>query len=185
MFFPIFYFVYLFFFVLFYFFFFIFSFFITIPFSIFLPSLFVFLSVVYFLCLLLYSVIFFYFSPFSSSAISSLIGKQSAAAEEMTTVRIIVLVPFWRSEIKGRIEEARLMAKERATRPARILFFLAGGIITERNIPYRATLNALTAREGSRFPAMIPSDVPVASKERLSLRPHKYNMDLYILFSLS
>ena len=46
------------------------------------------------------------------------------------------------------------------------LFFFAGGIMTARNIPYRATLNAETSRRGSSSPATVPSAVPIDQQGR-------------------
>ena len=48
-----------------------------------------------------------------------------------------------------------------ATRPATTRLFRAGGMMIARNMPYSATLKALTARSGSRFPAIIPRAVPI------------------------
>ena len=57
--------------------------------------------------------------------------------------------------------EAKLAAKDRATRTATTLFFRAGGMITARNMSKRATLKALTTRSGKMLPAMMPRDVPM------------------------
>ena len=75
--------------------------------------------------------------------------------------RIMVRVPSDRVLIHGRTEQAKLAAKDRATRTATTLFFRAGGMITARNIPKRATLKALTTRSGKMLPAMMPRDVPM------------------------
>ncbi len=40
--------------------------------------------------------------------------------------------------------------------------FLAAGIIMATNIPYNATLRALTAEAGRTLPATIPMEVPAA-----------------------
>ena len=88
-------------------------------------------------------------------------GNKSAAPAEIVTVRIMVRVPSDRVLIHGRTEQAKLAAKDRATRTATTLFFRAGGMITARNIPKRATLKALTTRSGKMLPAMMPRDVPM------------------------
>ena len=48
------------------------------------------------------------------------------------------------------------------TTPPTILSFLDAGTIIATNIPYSATLNALTADAGSTLPAAIPMAVPAA-----------------------
>ena len=58
--------------------------------------------------------------------------------------------------------QAKLKAKLIATNAATILLFLAGGMMMAKNMPYRATLSALTARSGSAFPAKMPQAVPPA-----------------------
>ena len=46
--------------------------------------------------------------------------------------------------------------------PAMTLFFLAGGMIMARNMPYRPTFGALTTFEGRTFPLRTPRQVPSA-----------------------
>ena len=41
-------------------------------------------------------------------------------------------------------------------------FFRAGGMMIAKNMPYSATLSALTTRSGSALPAIMPSAVPTA-----------------------
>ena len=43
-----------------------------------------------------------------------------------------------------------------------VWFFLDGGMIIARNIPYKATDSAETIMDGKIFPNMIPQDVPIA-----------------------
>ena len=79
---------------------------------------------------------------------------------------IFFLIPSFAfvSEITGRTEARPLHTKQSTTIPKITLFFLAGGIKMARNIPYKATLKALTRRSGSRFPAMAPRAVPTAQQ---------------------
>ena len=53
-------------------------------------------------------------------------------------------MPSVKSEIRGSFDAAKLRIKQTVTRPAIILSYRAGGMITARNIPKRATLSALT-----------------------------------------
>ena len=46
------------------------------------------------------------------------------------------------------------------TTAAMILFFLAGGITTARNMPYIATLIALMTGAGRIMPTIVPRKVP-------------------------
>ena len=46
-----------------------------------------------------------------------------------------------------------------------------------KNMPYSATLSALTARKGSAFPAMMPQAVPTARPEQLTGSRRRYSMD--------
>ena len=97
--------------------------------------------------------------PFSTS---SFIGKKNAAEADMAIVRMIVLVP---EEIPEKIEALlaiKLKAKLMPISPIMILFLRAGGKIIAKNIPYRATLNALTTLIGRMLPAIIPAAVPNA-----------------------
>ena len=71
-------------------------------------------------------------------------------------------MPSEREAMPGRQPQAKLRAKLSITSTATTLFFRAGGMIMARNMPYRATLRALTTRTGSRLPAMMPSAVPMA-----------------------
>ena len=93
--------------------------------------------------------------------ISSLLGNNMAAPADISTVRMIVLVPSDISFTKGIYVATKLAIKQNTTRPHTTLSFLACGIITAKNIPYRATLKALTKRSGSRLPAITPSAVPI------------------------
>ena len=79
-------------------------------------------------------------------------------------VRMIVRIPSESADNAGRTAAAQLAAKLIKTTPAIILFCRDGGIITARNMPKRATLNALTIRSGSIFPAAIPRAVPAAQQ---------------------
>ena len=56
----------------------------------------------------------------------------------------------------------KLAPKERQTSPASTRFSLHGGMMTARNIPYRATLSELTRIGGSVLPAETPRNVPTA-----------------------
>ena len=59
-------------------------------------------------------------------------------------------------------DRARLAAMEIRTTPRRIRSFFAAGMITARNIAYRATLRALMRRSGRMLPTEQPRKVPVA-----------------------
>ena len=62
----------------------------------------------------------------------------------------------------GKSTAAKLAAKLMMTSTRIIRSFLAGGMITARNMPKRATLRALTRRTGIRLPTSMPSAVPIA-----------------------
>ena len=91
-------------------------------------------------------------------------GNRTAAAAAMITVSRIVRIPSDMFDTPGRYAAAKLAPKHTIMIPAIRLFFLAGGMITARNIPYRATLNALTSRKGRILPAIVPSAVPSAQQ---------------------
>ena len=81
------------------------------------------------------------------------------ASPAINIVNMIVRVP---AEILSNIYEAiKLKMKLTATVKAIVLSLLAGGIITARNIPYKATLKALMAEVGNILPAIIPKAVPI------------------------
>ena len=81
---------------------------------------------------------------------------------ERITVMMMMRVPEEIPAKRGQTENPRLTAMETRTTPRMTLFFLAAGMMTARNIPYRATLRALTSRSGRMFPTEHPRKVPVA-----------------------
>ena len=66
----------------------------------------------------------------------------------MTTVRIIMRVPSDKPDMNGTYADTKLSIKHTATMPAITMLLRDGGIITARNIPKSATLNALTILNG-------------------------------------
>ena len=86
----------------------------------------------------------------------------SAAAAEITTVRIIVFVPEEMAEKICIFENAKLAAKLTSIRPSIIRLPLAGGTMIARNIPKSATERALTIRSGRTPPEKHPMADPRA-----------------------
>jgi hypothetical protein len=82
----------------------------------------------------------------------------------MIAVSRMVRVPSDSRETRGRRLKAKLATKHTGISPAMILFFRAGGTMTARNMPNRATLRALTARAGISSPATQPRAVPSAQQ---------------------
>lgn len=62
-------------------------------------------------------------------------GNKTAAPPAIRTVRSIVRVPEEKADINGSFVDIKLPAIEIRITPANILFSLAGGTITARNIP--------------------------------------------------
>ena len=89
-------------------------------------------------------------------------GNSTAAAAEMATVKIMVRVPPDNAEMPGRYSQVKLSTKLMTTSAATMRFLRAGGMMIAKNIPYSATLSALTTRSGSALPAIMPSAVPMA-----------------------
>ena len=87
----------------------------------------------------------------------------------MATVRMMVLVPPDRSLISGRWAQAKLAMKLMATSAPIMRLSLAGGIMTQMNMPKSATLRALTAATGRRLPAITPRAVPTDQPGRATL----------------
>ena len=83
-------------------------------------------------------------------------GKSSAAAPAIAMVRRMVMVPLEMEVKSGSLAAAKLAAKLKAMHAARIRLLFAGGIIMARNMPYKATLSALTIRTGRTLPATMP-----------------------------
>ena len=98
---------------------------------------------------------------YSSFSFSFGIGN-NIAADDISTVNMIVLVPLDIPERYGNVANIKLAIKLNITKKNIILFFLAGGIIIAINIPYNATLSALNISVDRIFPAAIPAAVPVA-----------------------
>ena len=74
----------------------------------------------------------------------------------------MVRLPSERLRTPGRYRHRKLSPKLTATSPATTRLFLAGGMMMAKNIPYSATLRALTARSGRALPARMPRAVPQA-----------------------
>ena len=73
-------------------------------------------------------------------------GKSSATAEAMITVRKSVRVPELIDAVSGQTAAKRLKAKLTMTEPRTTGSFLAGGMMIARNMPYSATERARLLR---------------------------------------
>ena len=62
---------------------------------------------------------------------------------------------------RGIFDTMKLTRKLMITTPPTTLFVLEAGIMIAMNIPYSATLKALTTDAGSTLPATIPMAVPI------------------------
>ena len=89
-------------------------------------------------------------------------GKSHAAKAEIATVKIMVRMPSDMADTTGSTEQPKLRTKQRAIRAVITLLFLQGGINTAINMPYRATLKALTTPTGRILPAITPKAAPNA-----------------------
>ena len=92
----------------------------------------------------------------------------------MTTVSTMVRVPSLMALTPGRTLHRKLAAKLMPTNAATTRFCRAGGIMIAKNIPYSATLSALTMRSGSALPARMPSAVPPAHAGAASKMAHDH-----------
>ena len=95
---------------------------------------------------------------------SSFTGKKSAANPESKTVRMIVRMLAERFANHEIWLAPKLHAKLMKINPQITLFVRAGGMMIAKNIPYNATLRALTTDAGRILPAIIPTAVPLAQE---------------------
>ena len=77
----------------------------------------------------------------------------------ITVRRLIFILSDIRSSC-GILDTAKLARKLAITTPPTILSVLAAGMMMAINIPYSATLKALTIDAGRMLPATIPKAVP-------------------------
>ncbi len=89
-------------------------------------------------------------------------GTSAAEAEAINTVSRITRVPADMADNGGRTPDSQLHKNPVPTHRATALSAFTGGMMMARNMPYSATLRALTSRPGSRLPMMIPRAVPTA-----------------------
>ena len=103
--------------------------------------------------------------------------NNTAAAPAIIIVKMIVLILADNVFVTGSHSNKPLHAKLIKTTPPKTLFFFVGGITIAKNMPYNATLSALTAEAGKIFlqQFLLPLRMTMPAVQAPLL--HKYKKD--------